>query len=415
MKININDNVFLPVYRPIIENYQNRYEIHVGGRASGKTVYCVQKLLLKGLKEKRFIVLMTKNSNKLKDSVWKELRDLITEWKLTEYFEFNLSELRATCRINGTEFKCLGLQEPERFKGLKDVSDVFMDEVSAFSQEDYELVDGTVRSKKYKLPLQIIAAANPVSKANWIYKYFKYDTGEDLPNTLKTHTTYKDNPYLDDSFLQRMEELKKKNYSRWLIEAEGEFANLDKLVFEGCFEVLDFDYRTLNQCQLICGLDWGFSSDPTAFVAALVDEETKELYIFKEFYKTNLTNPEIASMITSLGFSKSRIVCDSAEPKSIAELKKCQITRAIPAPKGRDSILFGINFLKEYTIYIHPECENTYTEFTNYSWQKDRSSGLFLEQPQDEFNHIIDALRYASSLIWKTNKLKTVSKSAIGF
>ena len=112
------------------------------------------------------------------------------------YFEINKTELRFTCLLNRSEFKCQGLDEPEKIKGFVDISDVFMDEITAFTAEDVDLIDGTLRSPKYKLPLQMFYAFNPISKANFVYKYFGFDTGIVPPNTFILKSTYLDNPFL---------------------------------------------------------------------------------------------------------------------------------------------------------------------------------------------------------------------------
>jgi phage terminase large subunit len=162
---------------------------------------------------------MRKETNKLRDSVWKEMIEVINDFGLSQFFSINKTEFRITCNLNGTEFKCLGLDEPEKIKGFTNISDVFMDEITAFSVDDIELIDGTLRSKIYELPLQMYFAFNPISKANFVYKYFGFEDGITPPQTFILHTTYLDNPYLDSSFTQRMEALKDRNYNRWKIEA----------------------------------------------------------------------------------------------------------------------------------------------------------------------------------------------------
>ena len=411
INLNIKKNVFLPCYQPYIRDYSYRYNVFYGGRGSGKTKFIMQKLLIKGLSEKRLILLMRKETNKVRDSVWKELLETIENFKLTKYFTFNKTEFRAVCNINGTEFKCLGLDEPEKIKGFTAISDVFMDEITGFTADDVELIDGTVRSKQYKLPLQMYFAFNPISKANFVYKFFGFDTGITPPNTFIMHTTYLDNPFLDESFKERMNALKERNYNRWRIEALGEFVSLDKLIFQN-YTVENFDHSAIKG-ELAIGLDFGFVNDISALVSSVIDEDNKRIYVFKEWGDTNKTNEELAAIISSLGFSKSVIIADCAEPKSIEELKRKGISRVRPCEKGKDSILHGIQQLQQYEIIIHPTCTGIITEFENYCWQKDRKTNEYINKPIDDFNHYIDALRY-SMQVMKTNKLKTFSKNAFG-
>lgn len=411
VNLTFKESVFLPCYRPYIYDYSYRYNIYYGGRGSGKTKWVIQKLVIKGLKEKRMILLMRKETNKLRDSVWKELLDVINEWNLKEFFSVNKTEFRVTCKLNGTEFKCLGLDESEKIKGFTAISDVFMDEVTAFTADDFELIDGTLRSKIYNLPLQIYIGFNPISKANWVYHYFGFDTGITPPDTFIMHTTYLDNPYLDESFHKRMDALKTRNFNRWKVEALGEFVTLDKLVFTN-WKVEEFNHIDLPGTLLV-GMDFGFVNDVSTIVASILNEDTKTIHIFKTWGDTGKTNDQLAAIIKNMGFAKSTIIADCAEQKSIEEIKRLGVTRIKASAKGKDSIIHGLQKLWQYDIIVHPSCEGIITEFENYSWKKDKSTGLYINQPVDAFNHYIDALRYSLQVIGNEARLKSISKSTL--
>ena len=410
VKLNIKPSIFCPIYYPYLLDYQYRYNVFYGGRASGKTKFIMQKLLIKGLKEKRTILLMRKQTTQLRDSVWKEILQVIDDFHLSQFFTVNKTEFRITCLINGTEFKCLGLDEPEKIKGFADISDVFLDEVTGFNQEDVELIDGTLRSPKFKLPLQMYFSFNPISKANFVYKYFGFDTGITPPNTFILKSTYLDNPFLGENVAERYEALKQRDYRRWQIEALGDFVSLDKLVFQN-YKVEEFDHTKINGV-LLCGLDYGFVNDISAFVASLLDEENKKIYVFKIWGDTNKTNDELSNIIKSMGFSKSLIIADCAEQKSIEEMKRAGILRIKPSVKGADSIIHGIQKLQQYDIIIHPSCEGIITEFENYSWQKDKQSGEYINKPIDSFNHYIDALRYSLQCV-NSGKLVSLPRNVL--
>lgn len=393
INLNISKQIFCPIYLPYLYDYSKRYNVYYGGRASGKTKFIMQKLLIKGLRERRTILLMRKQTTQLRDSVWKEMLQTISDFHLLDYFSINKTEFRITCNINGTEFKCLGLDEPEKIKGFADISDVFMDEVTGFNKEDVELIDGTLRSPKFKLPLQMYFAFNPISKANFVYTYFGFDTGIVPSNTFILKSTYLDNPFLGANVAERYEALKQRDYQRWQIEALGDFVSLDRLVFQNV-KVEEFNHADIKG-QLICGLDYGFVNDISAFVASLLDEENKKLYVFKIWGDTNKTNQELANIIKAMGFSKSVIIADCAEQKSIEEMRREGIIKIKPSVKGADSIIHGIQKLQQYEIIVHPDCEGIITEFQNYAWQKDKQSGEYINKPIDAFNHYIDALRYS--------------------
>lgn len=409
VNLNIDKKIFLPVYYPYLFDYSKRYNVYYGGRASGKTYFLIQKLLLKGLKEKRVILLMNKQTNKVSDGVWRELNNAIDLFHLRPYFTFNKTEFRATCILNGTQFRCLGLDDPERIKGFADIADVLLDEATNFSVEDFELIDGTIRSPKYKLPLQVYVSFNPVSKANWVYKYFGFDTGIVPDNTFILKTTYLDNTFLDQSYHQRMENLKNRNYSRWKIEALGDFVSLDRLVYDGYWKMEDFDYKQL-QGQLLIGMDFGFTNDPSVIVASLLVDQN--IYVFQEWGDTGKTNPELANVIKNMGFAKSLIIADSAEQKSIEEIRRLGIQRIKASVKGPDSVIHGIQRVQQYNLIIHPSCQNIITELENYSWQKDKN-GEYINKPQDSFNHYLDALRYSLQCL-DTGRLKSFDKSLLG-
>lgn len=409
--LNIKPSVFLPVYQPYVEDYENRYNVYYGGRGSGKTIFVLSKLLIKGLKEKRTILLMRKYGTTLKFSVWKELKEAVSRFKLNQWFQFYETDYTAVCKLNGTTFKCLGLDESEKIKGFSEISDVLLEEATEFTAEDFELIDGTVRSIIYTLPLQIYLLFNPVSKVNWVYRYFGFDTGIVPPNTFILKTTYLDNPFLSADYIQRMENMKRTNPNRWKIEALGDFVSLDKLVFNN-WKVEDFNHADIKG-ELLVGLDFGFVNDISALTASLLLEDEKKIYIFKEWGATNKTNEELANIIASLGFSKSTIIADSAEMKSIEELKRKGITRIKPAVKGADSILHGIQKLQQYEIIVHPSLEGLITELENYSWQKDKKTNEYVNKPIDDFNHYIDSLRYSLQCVDNTKKIKTISKASL--
>ena len=410
--INIDNKVFLPCYRQYVEDYSNRYNVLYGGRGSGKTIFAFEKLLIKGLKEKRTILLMRKTTANCKFSVWKELKEAVDRFKLNKFFTFYESDYSAICKLNGTVFKCTGLDDPEKIKGFSEISDVLLEEATEFTPEDFELIDGTVRSVKYNIPLQIYLLFNPVSKANWVYKRFGFDTGIVPPDTFVLKTTYLDNPYLSPDYISRMENMKILNPTRWKIEALGDFVSLDKLVFHN-YKVEEFNHVEIKG-ELLCGLDYGFVNDISAFTASILDEPNKRIYIFKEWGDTNKTNEELAKIISSLGFAKSVIVADSAEQKSIEEMKRKGISRIKPAVKGADSIIHGIQRLQQYEIIVHPECTGIITEFENYSWVKDKKTNEYINKPIDSFNHYIDSLRYSLQCIDDKKKMKTLDKSKFG-
>lgn len=218
------------------------------------------------------------------------------------------------------------------------------------------------------------------------------------------------NEFLDADDISVFDEMKEKNPRRYSIEGMGEWGIAEGLVYNN-WEELEFDVDYLRQqtdrhdipiYQEIYGLDWGFSNDPTAMICSLVNDKTREIFIFDEIYGYRMTNEKIAQTIKAKGYDKCLIVADSAEPKSIEEVRQMGIQRIRPAKKGPDSIRAGIQKLQDYHIYVHPRCSNTLVEFNNYVWDKDKD-GRVLNVPMDAYNHAMDAFRYSAEKIGLNN------------
>lgn len=136
------------------------------------------------------------------------------------------------------------------------------------------------------------------------------------------------------------------------------------------------------------------TNDPTAITWGFYNPEGRKLYITGEYDKTGMTNDEIAQTIIDLGLSKERIVADSAEPKSVEELRRLGVGRITKSIKGPDSVMNGIDRLQRCDIIIDERCVKTIEEFENYTWEKDRKTGEYINTPVDCFNHHIDSIRY---------------------
>lgn len=166
-------------------------------------------------------------------------------------------------------------------------------------------------------------------------------------------------------------------YENW---KEEEF-NIDKV-------------RQLSTVKSAFGLDYGYTNDPTALFCGLIDKTNKKIYVFDEMYKKGMSNERIYEEISKMGYAKEKIIADSAEPKSNDRLRTLGLRGVKGARKGKDSIKNGIDFIQDYEIIIHPRCVNFITEISNYQWDKDEFNNK-LNKPIDDFNHLMDAMRYA--------------------
>jgi len=406
INLKLEKQLFNDTYYQYLFDYSHRYNVYYGGAGSGKSVAIAQKLLIKAMNDNRKILVIRKVGATLKDSVFQLFKDLLSKWEILCYCNINLSSFSIVLP-NGSIILCKGLDDNEKIKSITGITDIWCEEATELTQEDFTQLDLRLRAKTSNLEMYL--SLNPVSKANWCYKYWFAD-GTPV-NAFILKTTYKDNRFLPQEYITSLENMKLTNPTYYKIYALGEFASLDKLVFNN-WKIEDYYFRNVNG-KLLVGLDFGFVADKTALICSMVDEENKKIYIFDEFTCIGKTNDEIARVIQAKGYSKSLTIADCAEQKSIEELRRAGIYRIRASTKGTDSIIHGIQKLQQYELIVHPDCEETITELQNYSWQKDRSTGEYINKPIDTFNHCLDALRYSLQCV-NDNRLKTINKSILG-
>lgn len=241
---------------------------------------------------------------------------------------------------------------------------------------------------------QITLTLNPWSANSWIKARF-FDNPNNL-TFIKT-TTYKCNEWLDASDLELFEDMRLNNPRRYQIEGLGEWGIAEGLIYENVeYEAFNIEAVRAKEGVKACfGLDFGYT-DPTAFVAMLVDEKEKTIYVFDEWYARKSTNDKTAEQLIKMGYGGQRIICDSAEPKSIQELINHGIRNAEASRKGGDSVLHGIQLIQNYKIVVHPNCPEFFREVSNYCWEKDKFDKP-TDKPDHEWSHCMDAMRYGVS------------------
>ena len=412
MKINIHKNIFNKVYLPYLEDYSTRFIVFYGGAGSGKSHFIAQRLVYKSLKSVRKVLVLRKVNRTTKTSTFQLLLDTLKQFGILSYCSINRTDFTIVLP-NGSQFLCMGLDDPEKLKSITGLTDAWMEEATEFSLDDFSQVNLRIRDPQAK-DQELILSLNPVSKANWVFLQFfaeNPDLDEFRQQVRIVHTNYLDNPHLPPEYVETLLQMKKTNEVYYKIYALGEFGTLDKLVFNN-WQVMDFD-ATLIKGQLLCGLDFGYTNDPTRFICSILNEEEGRIYIFKEWGGTGFLNDQIASAIKELGFAKSVICADSAEQKSIEEIKKSGIQRIKPCVKGKGSILQGIQKLQQYELVVSPQCENVIEELSNYSWKKDKNTNEYINEPIDAFNHCLDALRYSLQCAEVRTQLQTIKKDLL--
>lgn len=372
----------------VLLNYDNFTEVHYGGGSSGKSHGVIQKVVLKAMqtwKHPRRILWLRKVQSTIKDSLFEDVKSCLIDFKLWDDCQWNRTDNKVVLP-NGSTFLFKGLDNPEKIKSIKGISDVVMEEASEFTMNDYTQLTLRLRERKHDKK-QIYLMFNPVSKLNWVYKYF-FEHGEEMENVLIRQSNYRDNKFLDDITRENLELLAKRNPAYYKIYALGQFATLDKLVFPK-YEKKLLNKQELSHLLSYFALDFGYVNDPSAFIHCKIDTKNKKLYIIEEYVKQGMLNNEIASVIKQLGYSKEEITADSAEQKSIAELRRLGIDRVRPTKKGKGSVVQGLQFLQQFEIIIDERCFKTIEEFDNYTWKKDKDTEEYTNEPVDTYNHCI--------------------------
>lgn len=378
--------------------FKGRYRVVKGSRASKKSkttaLWYATFLNKKGF-EKANLIVFRKTYRTLKDSCFTDLKWAFTRLGVIDDWIFTLSPLEATRKSTGQKILFRGLDDVLKITSVT-VENGYLcwawieESYEVMNEGDFDMLDESIRGEVPK-PLfkQWTITFNPWSEKHWLKKRF-YDVED--KDTLAITTNYLCNEWLDDTDLQVFERMKSHNPRRYQVAGLGNWGIVDGLVFENWKEE-KFDIKDTGDSITVAGLDFGYTNDESAFFIGFLNESERKLYVYDEIYKKQMSNKDIYKEIKALGYSKERITADSAEPKSINELNELGL-RVKAAKKGKDSILNGIQWIQDLEIIIHPRCNNFLTEISNYQWSEDKF-GQRLNKPVDDFNHLIDAMRYA--------------------
>ena len=401
-------------------NFKGRYKVVKGSRASKKSKTTALWIIYNMMKYKNANTLVVRKVFRtLKDSCYSDLRWAINRFQVQDYWELKESPLEMTYKPTGQKILFRGFDDPLKITSISVpvgqlcwcwVEEAYeLTDETAFNMLD-ESIRGIVEEPLFK---QIILTFNPWNERHWLKPRF-FDRV--APNILALTTNYLCNEWLDETDKKLFEDMKKNNPRRYQVAGLGNWGIVDGLVYEN-WQELEFDWREIlnkrQKAKAVFGLDFGYTNDPAAFFCGILDQEQKEIYVFDEIYQKGMQNTAIYSNIEKLGFKKEIIVADSAEPKSIDHLKGLGLYRIKASKKGKDSINAGIQFIQDFKIFIHPRCVNFLTEISNYAWDKDKF-GKAVNNPIDDFNHLMDAMRYALEDYMRNNSVRTIDRNILG-
>lgn len=381
---------------------RNFYRVVKGGRGSKKSKSTALDYIYKMLKYPWANLLVVRRfSNTNKQSTYTDLKWAANRMKVSHLFKFNESLPEITVKETGQKILFRGLDDPLKITSITVdnglLAWLWLEEAYQVENKDkfdtlVESIRGSVDDKNFFK--QITVTFNPWSERHWLKSAF-FDEETRFNDVFADTTTYRDNEWLDQQDIDRYEDLWRTNPRRAAVVANGDWGVAEGLVFEN-YTIRDFDIMaTIKRVgETTAGVDFGFTHDPTTFPRLAVDLDNKELWIYAEHYEYAMTTDDIYNMIVDADMKNALITADSAEQRLIAELKAKGISRITPSVKGAGSINAGIDFMKQFKIYIHPSCVKTIEEFDTYIYKQDKD-GKWLNEPIDANNHIIDAVRYS--------------------
>lgn len=385
-------------------HFKGRYRVVKGSRASKKSKTTALWYITNMMKYPGANTLVVRKTFRtLKDSCFTELKWAINRLGVQAYWDIKESPLEMTYRPTGQKIYFRGLDDSLKITSITveigNLCWMWIEEAyEVMNETDFDMLDESIRGEVPEgLFKQMTLTFNPWNEKHWIKKRF-FDADSD-PDIFTKTTNYLVNEWLDAADLKVFEMMKKNNPRRYKVAGLGDWGIVEGLIYEN-WEEKAFNVKSPEFLQehpnikSAFGLDFGYTNDPSSLFCAMVDLDKAEIYVFDEMYAKGLTNKAIYSKVQGMGYAKERIVADSAEPKSIDELRELGLRNIRGARKGKDSINNGIQFIQGFKIYIHPRCVNFLTEIGNYTWDVDKT-GSKLNKPIDDFNHLLDAMRYA--------------------
>lgn len=380
----------------------------MGSAGSAKSYFITQKLIVRACNEKIKILVCRRYGSTIRNTCFSLFKDILEKWQLTPYVKIRETDFNIKFP-NGSEIIFSGLDEETKLLSLNNIGCIFCEEVFEIPKPLVEQLNLRLRGTTPNQ--QILMAFNPISKNHWLYDFCEHNSPSSF---LFTHSTYKDNPFLNAEYVAELEEMRRLNPAKARIFCDGEWGvDSEGLVITN-WHKQEFDAMALAAAGLEhrVGMDIGWI-DKSAIIDTLYDRENKTIYVFNEFYKSGCQLDELAQAIRNMNLQKTKVYVDAAEPRTIQYFKN-EGLRAEACAKGKDSVKAGLMFLQNHLIVVHPSCKNFIMELENFSYIKSKQTGELTENTTHEWSHAIDACRYGYSDIYTNKKMKSMSKAALG-
>ena len=379
--------------------------VEKGGRGSGKSsdiaIIMTQMLMRYPLNA----VGIRKIDNTIELSIFEQMKWAIEISGVSHLFKVNKSPMKITYLPRGNYMVFRGAQEPERIKSLKasnyPFAFVWIEELAEFKTEDEitTITNSILRGELDEgLFYKFFFSYNPPKrKQSWVNK--KYESAFVPANTFVHHSTYLDNPHISKQFIEEAEAMKARNPMRYRWEYGGEAIGSGIVPFSNLTfrKIEDEEIKTFDNIRQ--AVDFGYATDPLAFVRWHYDKTRRRLYLIDELHGVKISNRELAEWVIGRGYHTHEVIADSAEPKSIVELRSLGLRRIRGAKKGPDSVEYGERWLDDLDeIIIDPKrTPHAAKEFEDIDYQTDKD-GNPKPRLEDKNNHAIDATRYAMEM-----------------
>lgn len=408
IELNISKSQFVPKFFPLLTDYSHRWECYMGSAGSAKSYFITQKLIIRACRGPIKILVCRRTGTTIRNTCFSLFKDILSKWKLTPYVKIRETDFNIKFP-NGSEIIFTGLDEETKLLSLNNIGTIFIEEAFEVPKNIVEQLNLRLRGSAPNQ--QILMAWNPISKNHWLYDFCEVAPPQSF---LYIHSTYKDNPFLNEAYVKELEELYTRNPSKARIFCDGQWGvDSEGLVLTN-WRKQEFNPMELASQGLEhrAGMDLGWI-DKSAIIDSLYDKDNHTIYIFNEFYKSGCQLSELATAIQRMNLTKIKLYVDASEPRSIQFFKGEDIN-AVACAKGKDSVKAGLMFLQDNLLVVHPSCQNFITELENFSYKKSKQTGEWTEDTTHEWSHAIDACRYAYSDIYTNKKLKTFNKASLG-
>ena len=396
-----------------------RYRLAKGSAGSGKSVDIATDFILKlsDIKYKGanlLVVRQTETSHK--DSTFAELLSAINRMGLSRFWSYTLTPLTLTCKTTGNMIIFRGFSDQRARERVKSITFpqgklcwIWAEEATELQESDCDILDDRLRGQldNPNLYYQMTFSFNPVSASHWIKrKYWDYESDD----IFKCHSTYLDNRFLDKSYHKRMMMRKEQDPEGYQVYGLGEWGELGGLILTNyVVEDLSTDFNRYD--NVLYSQDFGYNHANCILEIGFKDDE---IYVLRELYVHEKDTDEIIQLANEMGFDKrKKMWCDSAEPDRIKMWQKAGY-RAEGVKKEQGSVNAQIDYLKQHKIHINGCCLNTIKEIQQWKWQKDKSTGLYIDTPVDFMDDAMAALRYSVENYRRNRRVQVWDKSLLG-